>query len=107
PCLRVILGTLFFLLGVSAHSEAQLRSELVVSGLTTPVAFVQDPADPSVQVIVQQNGRIRVLKNGVLQSADFLDLTSVVLSGGEQGLLGLAFAPDYATSRSVFVNFTN
>ena len=38
---------------------------------------------------------------------DFLDLTADVLSGGEQGLLGLAFAPDYATSRRVYVNFTN
>ena len=50
---------------------------------------------------------MRVIQNGVLLAQDFLDLTTVVLSGGEQGLLGLAFAPDYATSRRVFVNFTN
>ena len=107
PCLRVIVCLLLFLFAVSAPSQAQLRSELVVSGLSQPVAFVQDPSDPSVFLIVQQNGRVRVLKNGVLQAADFLDLSSVVLNSGEQGLLGLAFAPDYATSGRVFVNFVN
>jgi glucose/arabinose dehydrogenase len=86
---------------------AQIRSEIVVGGLTQPVAFVQNPADPTMQVIVQQNGRIRVLKNGALQAADFLNISSIVLNSGEQGLLGLAFAPDYATSGRVFINFVN
>jgi glucose/arabinose dehydrogenase len=86
---------------------AQIRAELVVNGLTQPVAFVQDPSDATVQVIVQQNGHIRVLKNGALQTADYLDLSAVVLDSGEQGLLGFAFAPNYATSGRVFVNFTN
>ena len=58
-------------------------------------------------VVVQQDGRIRAVRNGALQSADFLDLRAVVLNSGEQGLLGLAFAPDYATSGRVFVNFSN
>src|SRR4029453_11794978 len=44
--------------------------------------------------------------DGGLLASDFLDLTPLVLSGGEQGLLGLAFAPDYATSRRFFVNYT-
>ena len=86
---------------------AQLQADLVVTGLTQPVAFVQDPSDPTVQVIVQQDGRVRALKNGVLQATDYLDLRSVVLNSGEQGLLGLAFAPNYATSGRVFVNFIN
>ena len=86
---------------------AQIRAELVTGGLSTPVAFVQDPSLPNVQVVVQQGGRVRIIENGVLLSQDFLDLTSQVLSGGEQGLLGLAFAPDYATSGRVYVNFTN
>ncbi len=78
-----------------------------MSGLTQPVAFVQDPSDASVFVVVQQDGRIRAVRNGAIQSADFLDLRAVVLNSGEQGLLGLAFAPDYATSGRVFVNFSN
>ena len=91
----------------AAPAEAQLKADLVVSGLTQPVGFVQDPSDAAVHVVVQQDGRIRALRNGVLQTADFLDLRAVVLNSGEQGLLGLAFAPDYATSGRVFVNFSN
>jgi glucose/arabinose dehydrogenase len=85
---------------------AQLRSVTIVSGLTMPVAVVQDPSQPHVQFVVEQGGLIRVVRNGVLQTDNFLDLRGVVLSGGERGLLGLAFAPDYATSRRFFVNFT-
>ena len=91
----------------AAPAGAQLRADLLVSGLTQPVAFVQDPSDAAVFVVVQQDGRIRALRNGVLQTADFLDLRAVVLNSGEQGLLGLAFAPDYATSGRVYVNFSN
>lgn len=91
----------------AAPALAQLRADLVASGFTQPVGFVQDPSDSAVQVVVQQDGRIRAVRNGVLQPTDFLDLRAVVLNSGEQGLLGLAFAPDYATSRRVFVNFIN
>ena len=92
---------------LAAPASAQIRAELIVEGLTQPVGFVQDPSDASVQLVVQQDGRIRVLKGGVLQATDYLDLRSVVRNSGEQGLLGLAFAPDYATSGRVFVNFVN
>ncbi len=86
---------------------AQLRADLFSGGFSLPLAFVQDPSQPNVQVVVEQGGRVRVIQNGVLLDGDFLDLTSDVVSGGEQGLLGLAFAPDYAASRRVYVNFTN
>jgi glucose/arabinose dehydrogenase len=88
-------------------AQAQLRGELVASGFTQPVGFVQDPTDESVFLVVQQDGRVRVIRNGVVQATDYLDLRSVVLNSGEQGLLGLAFAPDYATSGRVFINFVN
>lgn len=92
---------------VSGSASAQVRAELVASGFTQPVAFVQDPSDATVQMVVQQDGRIRALKASVVQAADFLDLRSVVRNSGEQGLLGLAFAPDYGTSGRVFVNFVD
>ena len=98
------LGIVCFL-GASP-AAAQLSSELVVSGLSSPVAVVQDPTQPGVQFIVEQGGRIRVVRDGQLEAVDFLDLTTPVLSGGERGLLGLAFAPDYATSGRFFVNYT-
>ena len=102
PALALLaLGT------VPRIAAAQIRAEVVASGFTQPVAFVQDPSDPTVQLVVQQDGRIRVVKSGIVQTADFLDLRPVVRNSGEQGLLGLAFAPDYATSGRVFVNFIN
>src|SRR5690606_1954925 len=88
-------------------ADAQIRAELIAGGFTQPIAFVQDPSDHSVFVVVQQDGRIRVVKDGVVQAEDFLDLRAEVLNSGEQGLLGLAFAPGYATNRRVFVNFVN
>ena len=91
----------------SSNAFAQLRSSIVVSGLTQPVAFVQDPSDPANQYVVEQGGRVRVVRNGSLLPTDFLDVTTQITSGGERGLLGLAFAPDYATSGRVFVYFTN
>jgi glucose/arabinose dehydrogenase len=100
------LGVALALGALTGTAFAQLHTAVVVSGLSQPVAFVQDPAQPAVQFVVQQGGRIRVVQNGVLGN-DFLDLTGQVAAGSEQGLLGLAFAPDYATTRRFFVNFTD
>jgi glucose/arabinose dehydrogenase len=95
------------LLLASATLKAQLRSRVRVSGFTNPVAFVQDPLDRNIQFVVQQNGRIRAVRNGTTLAADFLDVSNAIISGGEQGLLGMAFAPDTATSRRFFIYFTN
>ena len=84
-----------------------LTATVVATGLSFPVAFVQDPTDPRVQFVVEQFGRIRVLRDGVLQAEDFLSLAGQIAAGGEQGLLGLAFAPDSGVSARFFVNFTN
>jgi glucose/arabinose dehydrogenase len=92
---------------VAAPAGAQLRARVHASGLSLPVAFVQDPTNRNVQFVVQQAGRIRVVQNGAVLSTDFLNLTGSIAFGGEQGLLGLAFAPDYASTGRFFVNFTN
>src|SRR5215208_617087 len=92
---------------IPCSAAAQLRAVPYVSGLSFPLAFVQDPGDVTIQYVVQQGGRIRLIRNGVLQTAPFLDLTSSISSGGERGLLGIALPPDYATSGRFFVNFTN
>ncbi|HEU4694119.1 MAG TPA: PQQ-dependent sugar dehydrogenase [Vicinamibacterales bacterium] len=90
----------------NAAQAQQLRSLVYASGFSQPVAFIQDPSNIAIQYVVEQAGRIRLINNGVVQAAPFLNLTNVVLSGGERGLLGLAFAPDYATSGRFYVNFT-
>jgi glucose/arabinose dehydrogenase len=92
---------------VAAPVSAQLRGEIIVRGLQNPVAIVADPTDRSTYFIVEQRGVIYAARDGQLLEAPFLDLREAVSSGGERGLLGLAFAPDYAESRRLFVNFTN
>ena len=79
---------------------------VVTRGLSNPV-FVTHAADRRGRLfIVEQPGRIRIVANGTLATAPFLDISSRVLAGGERGLLGLAFHPDYARNGRYFVNYT-
>jgi len=89
-----------------ADVDAQLRTRTHAAGFTNPIAFVQDPADRRIQFVVQQDGHIRVVRNGEVLPADFLDLSAATLTGGERGLLGLAFPPQIGSDR-FFVNFTD
>ncbi len=83
-----------------------LRAELVVRGLRSPV-FVTAPAGDPRLFILEQPGRIRVVRDGKLLERPFLDLTDRVGYGGERGLLGLAFHPLFARNGFFFVNYTD
>ncbi len=50
--------------------------------------------------VVEQGGRIKILKNGAIQPTPFLDISAQIKSGGEAGLLGLAFHPAFANAAS-------
>jgi glucose/arabinose dehydrogenase len=79
---------------------------VVTEGLENPL-FLTQPGDGSRRLfVVEQPGRIRVLEGHALLPAPFLDITKQVLSGGERGLLGLAFHPDYRHNGRFFVNYT-
>ncbi len=84
-----------------------LTARLVVNGFDDPLDLQSVPGDNERLYVVQQGGRIRVVRNGQLQSAPFLDVAGRISSGGERGLLGLAFHPQFATNRRFFVNYTN
>lgn len=88
---------------------AQLRTQVVASGLSQPVAFVADPVLPHVFYIVEQTGLVKVLHNGQVQSTPFVDLRGAISTGGERGLLGMAIRPSAFgfDSGRVFFNFTN
>jgi glucose/arabinose dehydrogenase len=77
----------------------------VTSGLSSPV-FLTQPLNDGRIFVVEQAGKIRVVKDGVLQTTPFLDISSRVLSGGERGLLSVAFHPQYATNHFFYVYFT-
>src|SRR5581483_7848112 len=73
---------------------------------SSPV-FVTHAGDGSYRLfIVEQGGKIKVLQPGAAATTDFLDITTRVLSGGERGLLGLAFHPFYKTNGRFFVYYT-
>jgi glucose/arabinose dehydrogenase len=84
-----------------------LGLETVASGLDFPTSLTSPPQDTRL-FVTEKAGAIRVIKDGAVLPAPFLDLTGQVASqAGEQGLLGLAFAADYATSGRFFVHYTD
>lgn len=99
--------------GISPASGTELTSIQVASGLTRPILAVSPPGDVSRVFIVEQTGRIKILENGGVNPTPFLDLSAVVRApgggggGNEEGLLGLAFHPDYDTNGWLFVYYTN
>ena len=88
--------------------------DLPTLGLGTPVRGFASPVgvthagDGSNRVfVVEQGGRVRIVRGGVLQPTPFLDIAARISSGGERGLLGLAFPPDYARKGYFYVDYTN
>jgi glucose/arabinose dehydrogenase len=94
----------------SSNDVAGLRSltliPIVTQGLQQPL-YLTHAGDGSGRLfIVEQAGRIRVLVQGNLQPTPFLDISDRVWAGGERGLLGLAFHPDYSRNGRLFVSYT-
>jgi len=78
----------------------------VVTGLEFPLYLTAPTGDPRL-FILEKGGTIRIVKDGALLPDPFLDLRGQVSTGGEQGLLGLAFEPDYATGGRFVVHYTD
>ena len=88
------------------ESPAAITLQPFLSGLSSPV-FMTRATDRSQRLfIVQQGGLIRVLQPGSTTPTTFLDISGPVLAGGERGLLGLAFHPQFRTNRRFFVYYT-
>src|SRR5471030_316014 len=104
---RAISIVLLIAFGSVVELDAQLRLRTQASGFSSPLAFVQDPADRRVQFVVQQDGHVRVLNGATVLAQDFIDVSASIVAGGEQGLLGFAFAPNATTSGRFFLDFTN
>ena len=93
--------------GGAAPAQTGLRLERVVGGLDSPLGLTAPRSEPERLYIVEQPGTIRVFENGRVRPTPFLDIRNLVRSGGEQGLLGLAFHPRYAQNRRFYVNYTD
>lgn len=82
-----------------------INLETFASGFSSPVAITN--AGDSRLFVVQRSGAIRIINaNGTINATNFLNLSTIISAGGERGLLGLAFHPDYATNGYFYVNYT-
>jgi glucose/arabinose dehydrogenase len=80
--------------------------EEVAEGLAFPLYLTTPPGDPRL-FVVEKGGAIRIIKDGALLTTPFLDIHAQVSTGSEQGLLGLAFDPAYATNGRFIVHYTD
>ena len=100
-----LLGLLFALLAAPGAGAAALEP---VGTFDSPIFVTSEPADSDRLLVVEQGGRIVLTEHGV--TTEFLDLTEpnpdLLVSGGEQGLLSVALAPDYAQTGRLYVFYT-
>jgi glucose/arabinose dehydrogenase len=77
------------------------------TGFTKPLE-ISHPTNDSRLFVVEQNGKIKILNsNGTTNTVDFLDVSGIISTGGERGLLGLTFHPNYATNGFFYIDYTN
>jgi glucose/arabinose dehydrogenase len=90
---------------IVAHPQ-QLSVQLLAQGLRPLTAIASTPAEPARLYVVEQSGRIVYFVNGRLRGT-FIDLRGRITSGGEQGLLSIAFAPNYKRNHRFYVDYTD
>jgi glucose/arabinose dehydrogenase len=90
-----------------SSAQEQLRFRPFASGLDSPVFVGAPRSQPGKLYVVEQPGLILVLQNGKVRTQPFLDIRRLVRSGGEQGLLSIAFHPNYAKNHRFFVYFND
>ncbi len=107
----ILVGT-GFLIGCSdggSEPGALPRLQPISTSLSSPVFMTAPSGDSTRLFIVQQGGLIRIFDvvSGSLLTIPFLDITSLLSTGGERGLLGMAFDPQYAANHQFYVFYTN
>jgi glucose/arabinose dehydrogenase len=98
-CALVVTG----ICSAALAAETQLTTTRIASGLASPVGVVAPPGESGRLFVVQQGGQIRIIKNGQVLATPFISIS--VTFSGEQGLLGLAFDPDYQSNGYFYVNY--
>jgi len=89
-----------------ATAAQSFRLQPYITGLTSPLLATNAKDGTKRLFVVQQGGIIKVVQPGATAATDFMNITSRILSGGERGLLGLTFHPQFATNGYFFVNYT-
>ena len=93
--------------GQPAQAQTTLQTELVAQGFQRPIAAKSVPGDDRIFVVEQNAGRVRIIQNGFVLGTPFLDIDfKTDDNGNEEGLLGIAFHPDFASNGFFYVNYT-
>ena len=87
--------------------QASFRPRVVVRSVSEPVHVTAPRSEPGRLYVVEQGGVIRVVDRGRLRATPFLDIRSKVTNSGEQGLLSVAFHPQYKQNRLFYVQYTD
>lgn len=92
--------------GAGNPPPTEINLEVVATGLNSPLHLTSPPGDSRL-FVVEQGGRIRIIENGQVLGTPFLDINAIIASGGERGLLSLAFHPNYGSNGYFYVNYTD
>lgn len=84
----------------------ELGLEPVATSFTFPLLVTAPAGDPRL-FVVEKGGLVKIVKGGTVLTTPFLDVSGLISNGGEQGLLGLAFDPQYGANGRFFVSYTN
>ncbi len=101
-----ILAAIGVWISLACGPAAAVTWNKTYSGFSSPVELTNAGDGTQRLFVVQQGGQIRLIKGGVIQPTPFLNLGTLTSGGGERGLLGVAFHPQYATNRQFFINYT-
>lgn len=102
--LLFVAAICFFIAG---YTQPNITFRQMVTGLSNPVDVVEENNDSARLFIAEKTGRIRIVKDSTLLIKPFLNVSSLVTSSGERGLLSMAFHPQYAANGYFFIYYTN
>src|SRR3972149_830288 len=114
PLVAILMAGMIMMTFTGCREDAARQGSSVSPGLKTvatgldfPLYLTTAPGDNSRLFIGEKGGLIRIIKSGALLGTPFLDIRNLVSTGGEQGLLGLAFDPNYAANGRFYVSYTD
>lgn len=108
---RIYIIFLLTLLGMQkmvAQIDLQFNNDTEVASLTGLVTVIENAGDGHNRLFIgQRSGEVYILEGGQLSTTPFLNINPQTNGGGERGLLGMAFHPNFPTDNRVFINYTN
>ncbi len=104
-CMKIFVTTVIVVSSINV-TFAQPRLQRIAQGFTAPLLALEMPSAPKTLLVVEQGGLVRIVKRGKVLPQVFLDLSRKISKGSEQGLLGMAFDPNFRKNRLLYVSYT-